>query len=125
MGVVVRVIDNLELQYIAAIPAEQLVDPNCRFIPMKETKMDNENDYSVKGFLSEQELHALEMAVTRAKDMLAPETHERMTRALWELHCLRSLGRELLHQAAAAGLIEHAQVLRSREAKVSPHQPCA
>ena len=78
-----------------------------------------------KGFLSDAELDVLERAVMRAKDMLAPVTHERMSRALWELRSLRGLTREMLGCAAAAGLIEHERTLRSRAMKVSPGQPCA
>lgn len=35
----VRVIDDLQLHSFSAIPADQLVDPNCRFLPAHEHKM--------------------------------------------------------------------------------------
>lgn len=120
-----RVINDLEFHSVSVIPIERSLDPNCRFIPAKETKMADDQDFDAKGFLSDQELRAVELAVGRAKDMLAPDTYGRLTRALWELQSLRSLTRELFGTAAAAGLIEHERTLRSREAKVSPHQPCA
>jgi len=121
----VRVIDDLEFHSISAISAEHSVDPRCRFIPTQKEMHMGEENYEEKGFLSDEELSRLDLAVRRAKDMLAPATHDQMTRALWELRSLRGLARELLQHASASGLIEHVQVLRSRAMKVSPGQPCA
>lgn len=73
-------------------------------------------DPTERGYLSDAELHHLEEVVRRAKDALAPGMHAQLTRALWELGNLRGLTRELMGNASAAGLIEHARALRAREA---------
>lgn len=136
----VRVLADLQLHQISLVSRENLVDPNCVFVSTpevfipthkhkappvgaeKEEAMADsitkaEGHPEAKGYLSEKELVLLEGAVRRAKDMLAPETYDRLTRALWELGNLRELSRRLLDEASVVGLIEHSGVLRSRAAK--------
>lgn len=112
-----QVIHALELHSISAIPADKMIDPRCRFVPAEETDMSDEKTEEPTGCLSDAEFNELESAVTRAKAMLDPKMHNMLNRALWELGDLRKLSADLLSQASASGLIEHAEILRSRAKK--------